>query len=478
MILILSIILLPLINASISIEPSQLNISINKDSEQSFKINITNYYDFDIYNLTFSNLSGFNFPEINIPKNTAKEITFVVKTNYSYDGIINSNVNFKYLANIPEEITTYNLSITNQGINNQTNNYITIRKGDSIKWINLDDVTHNLQSTEFEWTLNPNDTFIRSFDSIKVIEYRSLVAGITLFTGTIEVINRTGSYLVSNPLYSFNYPVKLRSIPEETTLEASLSQVNYTIDVSSYKEGLLTIKNIGTNNAENINLISSPDWITFDENDFKIIPNEIKYIKFKIYPKLMQTNETNSSYEISLLIKGINTKEYTNKLIVFVPYSNVFGDLSTEQGFVTWMNNVFCPAHPENYLCNTSARNISETARIIYRESEFSINMTGGEWYNLVKVVGQIKGVQDRSENEKVTFESQMTNDIKETKLQMNETANKVNKFISDQNNWTISLWVIGFFLFLASCITFIIFQIRKLNKKKELIDVYTYHKF
>lgn len=475
--LLLCIFLMPLINGYVLIEPSSINISVNKGESSTFTINLTNYHSFDIYELTFSNLSGFSFPQIDIASGTSKQVTFSVNTNYSYSGKIDSLVTFKYRANIPETITTYNLTITNLGINNQTNNYITIRKGDSIQWNNKDDVTHNLQSTDFEYSLSNNATFTRPFNELKTIEYRTVVAGITLFTGTIQVINRTGEYLVSNPSYNFNYQVNLISIPEHTTLNAFISESNYTVEAQNYKEGLLTINNSGLNRAENIKLISIPEWANFDEDDFSLDSNGVKYIKFKIYPELMYTNETNKSYTITLKIKGINTDEYTVNLNVFIPYSNVYGDLSTEEGFVLWMQNVFCPIHPENYLCNTSARDLNTTSRIIYRESEFSINMTGSEWYNLVKVIGQLKDTQDRSENEKVTFESQMLNSLEETRTEINSTAKKVDRFISDQNSWTVSLWVIGFFLSLAGSVLAIILTVNKIKTKEMGIDVYRWRR-
>lgn len=460
------------VSAEIILSP--INISVSKGVENSFSINISNNYDFDIYKLTFSNLEGFTFPEINILKKTSQTINFIVKTNYSYDGFINSNVKFRYKASIPEDITTYNLTISGSGINNQINHYQTIRKGDSIRWKNLDDVTHNLQSTIFESSISPNNEFTRQFNDLSIIEYRSIVAGITLFTGTIEVINRTGEYFVYNPVYDQIYSFYFQSIPESTSLNASVSEKDYTIEVTNYKEGLLTIKNFGINLAENIFLSSDPNWVQFDENNFNLPSNEIKYIKFKIFPSIYDNNQTNLTYQITLKIKAINTNEYTSVINIFVPYSNVFSNVASEEWFVNWFNSI-CLTYPNSFLCNKST--INQTARIIYRESEFSINMSGSEWYNLVKRIGMMEGTNVRRDNKETEFENELKNKVNNIEIQSNQTFTEIRNFMKDQNSWTTAKWILGFFIFLSACIFLVVHQIRKLNKKKEIIDIYQFKK-
>lgn len=460
--------------ASAEIIFSSLNINVSKGIEQSFSINITNNYDFDIYKLTFSNLNGFIFPEINIPKKTSQTIQFSVKTNYSFDGVINSDVKLRYKASIPEDITTYNLTISSSGINGQNNYYQTIRKGDSIRWKNLDEVTHNLQSTIFESSIQPNNEFTRQFNDLGIIEYRSVVAGITIFTGTIEVINRTGEYLVYNPVYNQIYSFYFKSIPEPTDLIASISEPSYTVDATGFKEGLLTIKNNGTNPSENIILSSSPDWIQFDENNFNLAINSTKYIKFKIYPKIFENNQTNLTYQITFKIKALNTNEYTSVINVFVPYSEVFSNVGSEEWFTSWFTQT-CLRYPNSFLCNKSTMN--QTARVIYRESEFSVNMTGSEWYNLVKRLGMIEDTITRRDNKETEFETETKNKLSNIDSQTNSTASKVDEFLKEQKSWTTAKWILGFFIFLSACVFLIVNNVRKLNKQKEVVDIYNYKK-
>lgn len=475
-VIIVILILCQLVNASIIIMPeSPMNISVNKGIEKSFSMNITNNYGFDIYNLKFYNLEGFNFPNINISSGSTKLVNFNIKTNYSFEGKKLTTINFKYFGSIPEEITTYVLNINNSGINGQNNNHLTIRVGDSIRWENHDEVTHNLESSTFESIISPGSTYTKQFNAIGSFEYRTVVAGITFFTGTIDVINRTGSYLVTNPNYDLNYLINLKSIPESTSLSASISQLNYTIDPTLYKEGLLTITNTGNNNAEEILISSDSNWLTFDENNFNLDKNDIKYIKFRITPSIFETEQTNKSYILNLKVKAINTEEYSNTLNIFITYSEAFGDITSEQGFLNWFANVFCPANPNNFLCNTSARNINETAKIIYRESEYSVNMTGSGWYNLVKIIGSNKDTVDRFISNQNTINSEFKTSLDNINNQTNKTAEAINNYIKSKKDWSDFKWIIGIFLAIISMVSFIIFRIRKLAKKKEIVDVYDF---
>ena len=472
-ILVFSIFLINLVNASILIIPSPLNISVSKNIETSFQMNITNNYGFNIYNLKFYNLEGFTFPEINISSGSTSQVNFNVKTNYSFEGVKTANVNFKYFGSIPEEITTYILNINSSGINGHTFSHITVRAGDSVTWNNKDSVTHTLQSTSFESSISPTASYTKTFSSIGTFEYRTVVAGITIFTGTIDVINRTGSYLVTNPSNDFDYLINLRSLPDPTNLVVSISQTNFSIDPTNFKESLLTITNNGSNKAEGININSDSGWITSDENNFNLNAGDIKYIKLRIFPEIFETNQTNRTYNINLKVKAINTNEYNTNLIVFVSYSDAFGDLGSENFLVNWLTN-FCKSSPKSILCNNTG-NLNETARIIYRESSFSVNMTGSEWYNLIKIIASEKDTSDRFVNTQTDFNNKLESKLELINNQTNQTAEVITSYIKSQNDWSDFRWIIGIFIFSIIMISLIIYQVRKLKNKKEIVDVYDF---
>ena len=102
--LFVTLVLVNTLSAEILIQP--MNVSVKKNIQSDFYLNISNTYNFDVYNLELNNLNGFIFPSINISAGSNVLIPFSVKTNYSFDGNLISNVKFKYLANIPEAITT------------------------------------------------------------------------------------------------------------------------------------------------------------------------------------------------------------------------------------------------------------------------------------------------------------------------------------------------------------------------------------
>jgi len=464
--LIIGIFLLTTISANLVITPNNPEITININQAKNFTATIFNNYTFDIYDLSFPELKikGFTFPQIDIPKNTSKTFTYQVKTTESFYGQINSKVQFNFLVDLPEEITTYYVQITENGFNPT---YKTIRKGDSIQWNNLDDTTHDIYSTEFNTiSIEPNQSELFTFNNLGTFNYYDLDFSIfNEFNGQIEVINRTSQQKAHNPNNDGNWLVQLNSVSQPTTIEISNSKNEYEINYANTKKGLITITNTGSNTAEKIKLTSNSTWVVFDKNNFDIAPGDPEGVGYSITPYLTNTTQTNKTYSISIGIKAYNTEQENLTISVFVPYREITGNLDSDFEVAMWYQNVFCPSHPCSLFCSPELPECVNAMNGTGGSDTLTANITTYDLFNSLKDLSAIKKALDRLENLYKQFEDKYGISIEEAvnlgnqSLELQLDNNKKNK----SNSTTIWFIILG-----VAIIGSLIYFLRRWNKRSE----------
>jgi plastocyanin len=456
------------INAQVTIIQSPFDFSQKVGETKSYVLTINNTYNFDIYDIKFSNLSGlgFSFPlNSTIPKNSTTDINFTLSPSQSISESRTSNVEFRFLATIPTEITTYNINVTNTGFSTR---YLIIRVGDTIVWTNKDNIFHNLFSSKFSQNINPNETFSYTFSEIGTYNYQdSGWAEFNNFRGTIEVINRTSQEKVHNPLYDFVWNVGLNFFLNPTNLTFELLDDSFEISATGSSEGIIRIKNVGTETAERIKINSSSNWITFEENNFDLIVNSQNLVTYKISPVIFNTNDTNKTYTIDFTVKGSNTETMTKSISVFIPYTQVFVDTSTDAGFLVWFAEVYCKAHPNLFLCNPNQTIITNGNG---SDSYLSLNISAKDFYDQKREIGNVTTSVIRLQNDysllndKIGIVNTISN-ISNLSLEYQKERDRISK--RDSNLRTI------FFLFIfLGILSYASFKTyRKYREKKGLIE-------
>lgn len=380
-----SVLLLSLISADVSISPNPLSVSVVVNHPNNYSFTITNNQSFDIVNVRFSNLSMFTFPSnISLPKNTSKEITVLANTNQSFHGSIASLVSYSYYVNLPEEVTTYEIEITSNGLN-QT--FISIRDGDTIRWINSDTISHSLYSSIFGTiTIPPNSSSIRTFNQLGTFHYYDTSFNIfNNFNGDIQVVNRTLPQLVHNPNYDFPWTVNLDSSLNPTNLSFDNTEDNYTIDQNKNSKGLLTIRNTGSVTSEGVVVSSDSDWVTFDSNNFNLDSGQTNWVTYTITPLITSTDQTNKTYNITLSIKSFNSPQENTTISVFIPYYDVVGGLGSDLGTLTYLNNVYCPIHKCSIFCSPELPECHPGNSNYSGSDVLTANITTYDLYNALK---------------------------------------------------------------------------------------------
>ena len=470
--------IIPVISANLIISPMPLDIQIKVGEQITRQVTLENKYDFPILDFKFGNLSnrGFTFPEIEIPKNSSKTFDVTISATESIHENIQVPISFRFYVDLPDTATTHHVNVSMTGF---SPNYLIIREGDTIVWHNNDDVSHQVFSSLFDYPVQVNGTAQHTFASAGEIDYYDPVwYDWGNFEGTIETINRTSQELAHNPNYDLNWVVNLDSILNPTNLSVGNSKSSYEIEYGKFKNGLLTIKNNGTEIADIVKLTSDSDWIAFNKNDLTILPGEEDWVEYTMTPILFSTNQTDKVHTINIKIKASNSDETIIPINIFVPFKEITSELGgSDVDTLNWIMNVFCPSFPTSFLCNQSImQGGNGTGQ--FADQQIPINVSAEALYAMKKDISKMKDSQGRTDNQlKLIADKwgltipQMMDMVNRSVILQEENEKK------DRTKWN-SIWIIGFgiFLIIATIYTINLFSRRK-YKQDLLGGVYKYRR-
>jgi plastocyanin len=469
---ILAIFLLQVIQSQVYIVPDPIEISGRVGTTLNYSILVNNTYNFNIYDLKFGNLSqlGFSFSNNSVNANSSKIINITINPTTSFSGSKAEKVEFRFSADIPVEVTTYQIKIKETGFYPR---YITIRQGDTIIWNNTDTVFHNVFSSFFNQNIQPNQTFSYTFNQKGTFDY--IDSGwdeFNFFHGVIEVIDRTSSEKVHNPDYDFIWNLNINFYLNPTQLEFEVLENNFTVSASGKTEGSLRIKNIGSVMAENIKLSSASNWIDFEENNFNLNSGEQNFVTFEISPLIFAKEDTGKTYNITLRASADNTEEYLENIFVFVPYSEIFADVNSAE-YILGLLDKFCKEHPTNVFCNPPNQTV------IYgngTNETLTLNITAEDFFNLKRDISVWGTSLIRQGNDIQILSDQQETTIPEFYRLINESV-ALQKENQRKANISRDLrWIWGAIIFIVIGIFIIFNTYRKRTRGKSLLEgVYKY---
>ena len=462
---ILTIFLLSFISAQVSITQAPPEISSRLGETQNYSLTLNNTFDFSVSDFKFGTLSslGFTFPsDLIVNQNSTKAINFTVTPTSSFSGQRIEKVEFKFLANIPTEITIYHINITSTGFNPT---YLTIREGDSVEWFNKDSISHNVFLGSTTLNVAPNSTNSYTFGAIGNYTYIDPNWGQYFqgFSGRIDVIGRTSQEKVHNPIYDFNWTINLNFFLNPTNITFNISDDSSEVSATGKTEGLITIKNIGTERAERINLTSNSNWVSFQENNFNLNQNEQNIIVYEISPLIFSTNETNKTYTINLTVSGSNIEPQTRQILVFVPYTEIFQDTGSAE-FVFALLDKFCKANPNNLFCNP-IRNITITGN--NSNQSLTLNVTSADFFDFLRRLAGIETNSLRQENQLSSLQDNYNTKL--INIESNSSASYDKQLENEKKaRRNLNIFWIFFTIFLiAGCIIFMFWKYKRVRRKQ-----------
>jgi len=464
--LIVSIILISLVSATLTISPNPITIQTRMNELNTFNATFTNNFNFRIQDFSFTNLTGFSFPQITLDPAQSLNIEFTVERNSPIETSIPSSVRFNYLVDVPSNPQTHYINITSVGFIPQ---FIVIHEQDTIAWTNIDTISHTVTSSFFDLTVLPNQTVERIFTQSGTINYQDLVL---YFGGTIEVLNRTSQQAVHNPQYDIIWNVDLSVIADPTELEIEpFGGVNFTVEAIGSTEGLFRIKNIGDEIAQSIQLSTEDGWLTFDENNFNLGIGEQKFVDYTIAPIIWETNETNKTYDIDIKAKALNSEEVTFGISVFVPFLDMETGLTEEETLLILWERI-CHNNPNAPLC-TGILESGGNGSVIYADPEFQFNFTSSMFLDLLRRQRNAEDTADRTANRVTTIEQLLATNNPEMLRILNESITKQLENEDRIRRNSNLRWITGFFILASGAVIFIGVKYRRYNEKKKLVEGY-----
>ena len=303
--------------ATLNILQNPISIETTATIQKSFEINISNTHPFPIYNISFSPLDGFNFPNnLQLEVNKSLLTNFTVLTSNEFSSQLTSRVKFNFFTQVQTNPGRHNVTINP---NSFAPNNIAIEIGDTVIWFNNGTLSHNIRSQFFDITLTPNQTYEYTFNSLGTFEIQDVGFNFGMVIAVNPVSNQQ---LTNNPNFDINFTININSQLIDTNVNFEIIDNNLTVAYNSQTEGLLRITNTGSKTARNIILKSSSNWISFEENNFSIDSNANNLVVYKAKPIINTIDETNKTSTISLTIEGINIATQTKIVSIFVPYES------------------------------------------------------------------------------------------------------------------------------------------------------------
>lgn len=461
--LLLTLLIIPITYADLVINPNPMSIELKRGENISFEATITNNYNFKILDFDFGNLTGFAFPDIILEANESKTITFYVKRSEAGSFSETTPVSFKYLVDLPEGHTEHHVNITQYGYDPDR---IVVRQGDTVIWTNNDQITRTVTSGYFDSELQPNQQFSWNFNDIETVIYNDLIL---YYGGEVVIINASEESKVNDPSYDITWNFNIEVALDPTDLYANTTETNYSVGATGSVEGLLEIINRGSIEAQKVTLTADPEWIKFDENAFNLANGEKNYVTYHVEPKVFETDATNKTYTIAVRIKGTNTNQTTLTLHVFVPYSNIFDDIKTNEGFLQYYAR-FCSENPNLFICNPNANNESKT-EIIITDPQIPVNMSEREVLATLKRIQRIEDSNARTNNELKKLSDQYGKDLPVILDIMNKSVSMQEENERSSTSKQRAFWWALFFIIICSIILAVALLTKKLRTKKNIAE-------
>ena len=357
----------------------------------SFETNKTYGID-SIINLQVINLAGFPLYNLSMEDNpyislnssitqiTSGQVQNISLKLFSNISLANASIRLRgyYPANVGPSSQTWNVNITSFESKPCD---MSVVQGDTVIWKNLlvsaVSIVDASSSMPLDGALNiqNNATFQKQFINSGQLRYYVAISGFQFpqFC-TITILPQTG--IVNDPQLDARINFKVNVNYESTSLNYTYFTSNYTMNFFDSQPGVFSITNNGNRIAKNV--VLSGDWFNFNQNNFDMNVGQTVVVSYSIAPMIMQTNQTNKTYNKNINIKG-NFNEVNIPFTINIPYA-LIGDNNTASQSIADLLGKFCIQYPKSKFCNPDDTIVYQSGYNNSQSDSFNISMTVQQW--------------------------------------------------------------------------------------------------
>ena len=384
---------------SISITPQEIDVELFTTHSENLFFNVTNDEDVNLYHVKLiseNNDISFINNDFELYPGETIEVKAVVDTSTSYESAENIKVIHYKQEDVVLQPEDKTVEITDHNYNPSE---IEIVKGSKITWTNNDVLKHTVTCSLFDNDIIAGESYEYTFTEAGVVDYYDKH---TNYQGKVYVKDVLDNGMVHDPKEVIYTKININSLLVETEIEISfIDGNNFTVNHGGKKESVISIHNKGTKVAMNVDLSSMPAWISFGKTSFNLDSDETTYVPFTIKPLLSNSNDTDKTHYIDLIIKGNNFETITNEVSVFVPYKediNVndtvenYFDGSIDLNLMNAIHVLFCQANPEHEYCVPKV-----IEKLVEVTPDIYLNMSAKDVYNSVRKTAENQQYVERA---------------------------------------------------------------------------------
>ncbi len=439
----------------------------------------TTEHRFDIYNITIEDISGFEFHQIDkLSFNGTGYINYTYLTGTPLDKIETGVLWYYYYTNTTQDISEHVIHINQNTIDN-TN--ITIYKNDLISWVNTG--TTNLTLTNLDDLSDSHvipvlDEYTRNFTEIGAFNYFEEISN---NIGYVYIISNVREVATHTPNYDMNILFNISTKYRDADFTVDILPTSFSMERNEVKSGLIQI----TSNDTLHNVHLSGDWFGFSDNDFSM--DNDKIFSFNLTTDITTSDQTNKSYQRTMIIETDNAGTVEKNITIFVNYATL-DELQEELGDVVLIpmtpeqTYAFCNKPEinwtgicERYLKNTTVEKL--VPRILYpeineTEAKESLDASSRAEEGVNRVSNKVEDLARDQRDLKIMIENMVEKlDIFDTKYsdKIDTIELDVNKKRRDSGTFMFLILLFGFFALISGGVYAIIYFRKKRKPKLDL---------
>lgn len=469
-VLILGIFLISLVSANgLSIDPTSINITKTADEDYYFNLIVRNTETFEMKNIAF--LDTIQANQFNLASGENKTVQFKISSNDNLNKQIKLRGFYESNLGISNRTELVNLAYPS-GADRCNLNLV---EGDSVSWKNNVGAgikIKNIDTNQEITSIDSGETKTIRFTQAQSVNYKVYLLSGVSYTDScnINVMATTG--LIHNTALDGLLTLNLTVNYPATSVTPFFLTTSYNL---SYNEGysdVFSVRNTGNKTAKHVKL--SANWITFDKNDFDILPGQSVNVGYVIKPIIYETSQTNQNYISVVKIDG-NFPQQTQNISLFVKYANIgsgIGNLSSlSPEVLQFFVQTICEKHPEFPECKISSSCGNATIK------EVSAIFNEDTIFEMLQQDSIEEGEQQTFRKQQNELIANMTNSITTMGSEM-KILREENTALKEQvNSANASTIFLGIMFISIGVITFLVFLIVKNKGKFKIFAEGKFHK-